>query len=80
MYYIVHLLVIFIKWYIDSNIDGSMKRKIYGLGIKLGLSKKDINDILKDPSTRNEQPSFSMGPGGYGSGYYGTISIHDFEK
>ena len=80
MYHIVHLLAIFIKWYIDSNIDGSMRRKIYGLGIKLGLSKKDINDILKDTSIGDERTSFSMGPGRYGSAFYGTISINDFEK
>ena len=61
------------------TIDG-MKRKMYGLGIKLGLSKKDINDILKDASTGEERTFFSIGPGGYGSTFYGTISIYDFEK
>ena len=57
-----------------------MKRKIYGLGINLGLSKKDINDIMKVTSMGDERTSFSMGPGRYGSAFYGTISINDFEE
>ncbi|MCK5030528.1 MAG: hypothetical protein KAR64_03590 [Thermoplasmatales archaeon] len=57
-----------------------MKRKIYGLGIKLGLNKKDINDIMKDTSMRDEQTSFSLGPPGYSGSFYGTVSINDFEK
>ena len=58
----------------------SMKRKIYGLGIKLGLSKKDINDIMKDTSMGDEQTSFSLGPPGYPGSFYGTVSINDFGK
>ena len=55
-----------------------MKRKIYGLGIKLGLSKKDINDIMKDTSMGDEQTSFSSGPPTYPGGRYGTVSIKVF--
>jgi len=80
LYHIVHLLAIFIKWYSNGNVDSSMKRKIYGLGIKLGLNKKDINDIMKDTSMRDEQTSFSLGPPGYHGSFYGTVSINDFEK
>jgi hypothetical protein len=57
-----------------------MKRKICGLGIKLGLSKKDINDVMKDTSMGDEQTSFSLGPPGYPGSFYGTVSINDFEK
>ncbi len=76
----VHLLAIFIKRHSNGNVDSSMKRKIYGLGIKLGLNKKDINDIMKDTSMRDEQTSFSLGPPGYPGSFYGTVSINDFEK
>ena len=78
LYHIVHLLAIFIKWYSNGNVDSRMKRKIYGLGIKLGLSKKDINDIMKDTSMGDEQTSFSSGPPTYPGGRYGTVSIKVF--
>ena len=76
----VHLLAIFIKRYSNGNVDSSMKRKIDGLGLKLGLSKKDINYIMKDTSMGDEQTSFSLGPPGYPGSFYGTVSINDFEK
>lgn len=46
----------------------------------LGLNKNDMDDVLKDTSTKNEQLSFSMGPHEYCSALYGTVSINDFEK
>ena len=48
------------------------------LGNKLGLSKKDINNILENRNTRTEQPSLSIGGPDYPGTYYGTISINDF--
>lgn len=53
------------------------KKKLYKLGEKLGLAKKDFDDILKYTVSRKEQPSFSIGPPWYPGTKYGTISIND---
>ena len=55
-----------------------MKRtnKIYMLGRKLGLNKKDINYALRHTATHIER-SFSAGPFPYHGSYYGTVSIED---
>ena len=54
-----------------------MKKKMYDLGIRLGVNKKDIDDILNGISTRDEQSYLSLGPN-YPGGFYGTVSINDF--
>jgi len=54
------------------------KENLYKLGEKLGLAKKDFDDILKNTDSRKEQSSFSVGPPWYPGTKYGTISINDF--
>ena len=63
-----------------SRRNKKTNAKIYELGLMLGLNKNDMDDVLKDTSTKNEQLSFSMGPHEYCSALYGTVSINDFEK
>ena len=57
-----------------------MKRynDFYQLGNKLGLSKKDLKNVLENPNSRTEQPAFFIGGPDYPGTYYGTISINDF--
>ena len=52
--------------------------EFYQLGNKIGLNKKDLKNVLENPNTRTEQPSFSIGGPDYPGTYYGTISINDF--
>jgi len=56
----------------------NMTKRIYRLGKQLGLNNKDIDKILRQTSSRNEQPSLTAGPDVYSGGWYGTISINDF--
>jgi hypothetical protein len=55
------------------------KTDIYTLGRTLGLSNRTIKTVLNQTPQGNEQTKFSFGPPHYGGGYYGTISINDFE-
>jgi hypothetical protein len=48
------------------------------LGRQLGLDTEQINAILDTNQHENEHLSFSLGPPLYSGGYYGTISISDF--
>ena len=68
--------------YRDSmeQISNKETSELIKLGKKIGLEKKDMNTMLKNILPRNEQHSFSLGPSMYNGGYYGTISINDFEK
>ena len=50
------------------------------LGLMLGLEKKNMDQLLKEVSPRDEQVSFSLGPPLYTGGFYGTISVNDFEN
>jgi len=53
--------------------------KIYNLGKKLGLNKKDIDRILKGGITGCAITGLPMIASVYKvGGYYGTISIYDF--
>ena len=52
--------------------------EFYKLGIKLGLCKKDIDQLLIDNPSREEQTFFSLGPPYYPGGRYGTFSIKVF--
>jgi hypothetical protein len=53
----------------------------YLLGKKLGLTKNDINQILKNVQFIDEYPSLSLGPPFYhGGSRYGTFSIQIFFK
>ena len=66
---------------IDTNLKEekrTTKENLYKLGKKLGLAKKDFDDILKYTGSRKEQSSLSIGPTWYPSTKYGTISINDF--
>lgn len=52
---------------------------LYELGNMVKLNKGDIDSILENVSSRNEQISISLGPPQYpGGGFYGSISIYDF--
>jgi len=55
--------------------------EIYTLGRRVGLNKKDIDHVLNGVNSKAEQPSLKLGFGPYwaGGGYYGTISLKDFE-
>lgn len=50
---------------------------LFKLYEKLGLNKKDFNDILKNSNNRKEQLSFSIGPSWYPGNRYGSICIND---
>lgn len=50
--------------------------KIYDIGQKIGLNKRDIDNILNQP--KNEQTSLEAGGPIYPCTEYGTISIRDF--
>ena len=69
--------------YHDTMIqtNNNCASKFIQLGKKLGLNKKDLEGMLKTVPMRDEQLLLSIGPPGYGGGgYYGTISINDFEN
>jgi len=63
-----------------KQIDNIETSELIALGEKLGLNEENIDAMLKDIPTRNEQPSFSLGPPDYFGCYYGTISINDFKS
>lgn len=44
---------------------------------KLGMSEKDVNDIIMNDSIIKEQTYLSIGPV-YCTTYYGSVSIKDF--
>ena len=51
---------------------------LYKIGEKLGLNKKDFDNILKNTNNNEEQFFFSIGPPWYHNGtMYGTISINN---
>ncbi len=51
----------------------------YTLGKKLGLTKDDIDQVLKTVQFSDEQPTLSLGPPFYhGGSRYGTFSISVF--
>jgi len=55
------------------------KEKIYNLGKKLGLNKKDIEGIIKGGITGGAIAALPIMINIYKNGtYYGTISIYDF--
>ena len=52
---------------------------LYKLGEKLGLNKKDIDDIVKDGTASDKHASLSLGANSYDKGeLYGSVSINDF--
>ena len=63
-----------------KQIDNIETSELIALGKKLALNEENIDAMLKDMPTRNEQPSFALGPPDYLGGYYGTISINDFKS
>ena len=56
------------------------RTRLHMLGYKVGLSKSDINCILKENSYKKEELFFSRGPGYHDGTYYGTISIYEFKN
>jgi len=54
------------------------KKKIYVLGKNLGLSRREINNVLREISCEKEEQDFVVGTPTYAGGWYGTISIIDF--
>ncbi len=63
-----------------KQIDNIETSELIALGKKLALNEENIDAMLKDIPTRNEQTSFTLGPPDYLGGYYGTISINDFKS
>ena len=55
------------------------KLLVHELGNVIGLNKKEMNSILNDTLLKNEQLSLTAGPPPYNGGFYGTISIKDFQ-
>ena len=51
--------------------------RIYALGRRVGLNKKDIDNITNS-NKKLEQVNFSYGPYEYHGGRYGTVSVKDF--
>ena len=52
--------------------------RVETLGRQLGLDTEQIHAIMNTNQQEPEYLSFSLGPPMYGGGYYGTISISDF--
>jgi ABC-type enterochelin transport system substrate-binding protein len=53
-------------------------KKIFEVGQKIGLTKKEIDNMLNNMLLINEQNLLSFGPRGYMGSLYGTISIKSF--
>lgn len=56
----------------------SSRSQIEEFGKQLGLPTEQIHSILNNTRHSNEYLSFSLGPPHYPAGYYGTVSINDF--
>ena len=56
------------------------ERKLYKIGNLTGLNKKEMKEVLRNISNREEQTPLSVGVpcGVYPGGWYGTVSIYDF--
>ena len=54
------------------------KKEKYKIGQMVGLNKKEIKEVLRNITSRKEQPSFSVGSPCYPGSRYGTVSINDF--
>ncbi len=54
------------------------KKNIYRLGENLGLSRRDINNVLREISCVKEGQDFVMSSPTYAGLNYGTVSIKDF--
>jgi hypothetical protein len=54
------------------------RSRIEELGKQLELPTELIQNILNNTKHDNEHISFSVGPPNYSGGYYGTVSINDF--
>ena len=52
--------------------------ELYKLVYKVGLNKKDFDNIFKNPNKSNEHLLYSIGPPCYPGTKYGTISVNDF--
>jgi hypothetical protein len=52
--------------------------RVETLGRQLGLDTEQIHAIMNTNQQEPEHLSFSLGPPMYSGGYYGTISISDF--
>jgi len=59
--------------------DKKVNIKLYDIGEKIGLNKKEMNNLLNDHPQRIEQSSLLLGPKPYWATFYGTISIKDFQ-
>ena len=60
------------------GINMSRNKTFYKTGKMLGLSTRDINNVLKYSAEKTEYPTLESGPTPYWSTFYGTISIKDF--
>jgi len=56
----------------------SSRSLVIELGKKLNLSSEQIQNILNTTQHTTEYLSFSLGPPHYPGGFYGCVSINDF--
>ena len=56
------------------------KKELYKFGIKLGLTKKDLESVLNYELESDEQSFISCGPffPPYSGALYGSISVYNF--
>jgi hypothetical protein len=52
--------------------------KLYDVGKKIELNKKDMYNILNNIPLMNKHISITIGPRNYMSSLYGTVSTSDF--
>ena len=55
-------------------------KKIFEVGQKIGLSKKEMDNMLNNMSLINEQNLLTSGPITYMGSLYGTISTEVFQN
>ena len=55
-------------------------KKIFQVGRKIGLNKKEIDHMLNNMSLIDEQNYLTAGPKVYIGSLYGTVSIKVFQK
>ena len=51
---------------------------IYNLGRRVGLNKKDVDNVFKDIDNKKEQPCLTMGGPPYHGSLYAVPSIKNF--
>jgi len=64
----------------SKGIEKMYSKKIYQIGLNLGLNKKDIDIVLSSKQEISEEITSTSPVEVYkGVGRYGTVSIYDFK-